>query len=81
MIEEQAAAILARLEAIDTKLDRLAESKPVSLGEYLTVAEAAEYFNVSTSSLYPLKPLQHRRGASIRFRRSELERHFKLGTV
>jgi excisionase family DNA binding protein len=74
--------VMAELRTINAKLDALAAAKPavsitVQEREYLTVKQAAELFNISERSLYDLKLLQVRRGRSVRFRRSDLERHLR----
>lgn len=48
-----------------------------SASDYLTVAQAAREFNVSTRSLYRLTDLHRRNGKSVRIKRSELQAHLE----
>lgn len=71
------ADILSTLQRIEAKLDRINTPAIDSGKEYLTVAEAADIFNLSKASLYRLKQLHCRRGRSVRFRRSDLALHLR----
>jgi excisionase family DNA binding protein len=81
--EEQSltlAGMLATLRRLESKLDTLlsATLAPTdSIGEFLTVAEAAAYVRLSRSTLYKMKHLHVRRGRALRFRRSDLDRYFR----
>lgn len=73
--------IMLCLHSLDQKVEALythlivQEAAQKTEGDYLTVREAAAEFKLSTTVLYRMTTLHHRRGRSIRFRRSQLARH------
>jgi excisionase family DNA binding protein len=76
------ALILAKLDELTGEVRALRERiddapQPAETDTYLTVAEAAVYCKVSPAALYRLKHLQCRRGRSVRFKRSDLDRHLR----
>lgn len=79
--EPSIADVMLCLHWIDKKLEALythlivQEAAQKTEGDYLTVREAAAEFKLSTTVLYRMTTLHHRRGRSIRFRRSQLARH------
>lgn len=70
--------VLAELQNLRQRLDSMdSPTKPQKKNGLLTIRQASQEFNISTRTLYRLKPLHVKFGRAVRIRRQDLENYLR----